>query len=137
MSVDQMETYYTHATSKDDFQIGLEEDVTQMEAPLGLGIAETGTNDKDTEDLGTTNTQKMTFSRGSESHYTVSINFTYDISTSQDPRIAGHLSDVIVGGGIDLVVSEAVQGNFNFISTIPFSYSFYYSFQLLPILQRT
>ena len=110
MSVDQMETYYSHATGKDDFDIGLEEDVTEMEAPLGLGIAETGTDDKDTEDLGTTNTQKMTFSRGSETHYSVSINFTYDISTSQDPRVAGHLSDVIVGGGIDLVVSEATQG---------------------------
>ena len=111
MSVDQLETYYSHATGKDDVKVGVEEDVTEEEAPLGVGIAETGTDDKDTEDLGTTNTQKMTFSRGSESHYTVSINFTYDISTSQNPRIAGHLSDVIVGGGIDLIVSEAIQGS--------------------------
>ena len=49
-------------------------------------------------------------SLASTTHDEYSISFDYDISTSTDPRIAGHPSDVIVGGGVDLVVSEALKG---------------------------
>lgn len=48
-------------------------------------------------------------SRASDSHYQYSMSFSYDISTSTDPNIAGHASDVIIGGGVDLIVSEATE----------------------------
>ena len=49
-------------------------------------------------------------SRASNSHYEYSFNFQYDFSTSSDPFIAGSASDVIIGGGVDLVVNEAIEG---------------------------
>ena len=49
-------------------------------------------------------------SRASNSHYEYSFNFEYDFSTSSDPFIAGSASDVIIGGGVDLVVNEAIEG---------------------------
>lgn len=42
--------------------------------------------------------------------FALSFTFTYDFATSLDPFIAGHPSDVIVGGGVDLIVSEALVG---------------------------
>lgn len=42
--------------------------------------------------------------------YALSFTFQYDFATSLDPFIAGHPSDVIVGGGVDLIVSEALVG---------------------------
>ena len=111
MSVDQLETFGHFASNTDGFGGGLKENEMNIEAPLGGGVAETGTTDSDGyEDL-TKHTQTISYARGSDSHYTVTIAFSYDISTSQDPKIAGHLSDVIVGGGVDLIVSEAIQGN--------------------------
>jgi hypothetical protein len=44
--------------------------------------------------------------RLSDTHYTYSFNFEYDISTSSDPSIAGHASDIIVGGGIDVTLTD-------------------------------
>lgn len=41
------------------------------------------------------------------------MSFNYAFSTSDDPAIAGHPSDVIVGGGVDLMVNEALQGTNN------------------------
>jgi hypothetical protein len=48
--------------------------------------------------------------RVSSSHYEYTFTFEYDFSTSADPNLAGHPSDVIVGGGLDLIVSEAIKG---------------------------
>ena len=50
------------------------------------------------------------FERLSSSEYGYSITFAYDISTSENPNIAGHASDVIVGGGIDIIVTEGFEG---------------------------
>ena len=111
ISVDQLETYNRHANFVSDGDIGANEQIEQSEAPAGFGIIETGADEEDVESANHQGTQTIKYSRGSESHYSVNISFSYDIATSQDPRIAGHLSDVIVGGGIDLIVSEAIQGN--------------------------
>lgn len=46
----------------------------------------------------------------SSTHHDVSFTFTYDFSTSDDPNIAGHPSDIIVGGGVDLIVTEGFKG---------------------------
>jgi hypothetical protein len=54
--------------------------------------------------------QDVSSSRESRSHYTVSFSFSSDISTSSDPNTAGHASDVIVGGGMDLMFVEGNQG---------------------------
>jgi hypothetical protein len=48
--------------------------------------------------------------RISSSHYEYTFTFAYDFSTSSDPNLAGHPSDVIIGGGLDLIVSEAIKG---------------------------
>ena len=81
-----------------------------MVAPLGMGLTKKILGVSGEVDILTKQTQTISYARGSDSHYTVTIDFSYDISTSQDPRIAGHLSDVIVGGGVDPIVSEAIQG---------------------------
>lgn len=112
MSVDQLETFGHFATNTMDGGAGGKEDVNSMIAPLGMGLTKKIIGISGDFDLASKHTQTISYDRGSDSHYTVTINFSYDISTSQDPRIAGHLSDVIVGGGVDLVVSEAIQGNF-------------------------
>eukprot|EP00597_Dinobryon_sp_UTEXLB2267_P017827 CAMPEP_0201113518 /NCGR_PEP_ID=MMETSP0812-20130820/77889_1 /ASSEMBLY_ACC=CAM_ASM_000668 /TAXON_ID=98059 /ORGANISM="Dinobryon sp., Strain UTEXLB2267" /LENGTH=77 /DNA_ID=CAMNT_0047377063 /DNA_START=764 /DNA_END=993 /DNA_ORIENTATION=- len=52
---------------------------------------------------------QVSSTRASSSHYEYSFYFEYDFSTSQDPNIAGHPSDVIVGGGVDLIVNEAIK----------------------------
>ena len=56
----------------------------------------------------------ITSERASSSRYIVSMSFSFDIQTSQNPQIAGHLNDVIVGGGVDLVVSQAMRGNYSY-----------------------
>jgi hypothetical protein len=46
----------------------------------------------------------------SSSGHDFSLSFEYDISTSTDPNLAGHASDIIIGGGIDLIVTEGKMG---------------------------
>ncbi len=50
-------------------------------------------------------------SRLSSTQYQYSFEFTSSFSTSSDPNDAGHGSDVIIGGGVDLVVLEGTAGN--------------------------
>ena len=61
---------------------------------------------------------KFSTAYGSTSKHDYSFTFDFDFSTSSDPNIAGHPSDIIVGGGIDIYVGEATQGKlqqFNFL----------------------
>jgi hypothetical protein len=51
--------------------------------------------------------------RASNRHYEYSITFENDFSTSSDPEIAGQPSDVIVGGGVNVYVAEALEGIVN------------------------
>ena len=63
-------------------------------------------------------TLKFSTAYGSTSKHDYSFTFDFDFSTSSDPNIAGHPSDIIVGGGIDIYVGEATQGKlqqFNFL----------------------
>jgi hypothetical protein len=59
-----------------------------------------------------------TFERVSSSEYGYSISFGYDISTSADPNIAGHASDVIIGGGVDIIVTEGFESKYLVIQLI-------------------
>ena len=58
------------------------------------------------------NVYKVTNEYGSTSTHDYSFHFESDFSTSADPDIAGHPSDVIIGGGVDIVVGEATQGKY-------------------------
>ena len=50
----------------------------------------------------------ITVRRTGETHYSYSFQFSYEFSTTDDPFIAGHPSDVIIGG-IDVIVSQALE----------------------------
>ena len=50
-------------------------------------------------------------SRVSDTQYSYSFQFNYAFSTSDDAFIAGHPSDVIIGGGIDVIVSQTLEGD--------------------------
>ena len=54
--------------------------------------------------------QSVSTSRSSSTSYQYSVSFDYSFSTSTDPFTAGHASDIIVGGGVDLIVSKAIAG---------------------------
>ena len=67
-------------------------------------------------DIGST----LTATRESSTHYQYSFEFTSSFSTSQSPDDAGHGSDMIIGGGVDLIVLEGLAGKL----FIPFYYIF-------------
>ena len=48
--------------------------------------------------------------KSSHTSYAYSFSFSSAISTSVDPTVAGHASDLIVGGGASLVTMQALQG---------------------------
>jgi hypothetical protein len=60
------------------------------------------------------------FERTSKSTFEYSFTFGYDLSTSSDPTIAGHASDIIMGGGLNIVLLEALKGIFLFLLPVIF-----------------
>ena len=50
--------------------------------------------------------------RSTDSHYDFTFEFKYEFSTSTNPRTAGMPSDVIIGGGLDIIVSDIIQGKY-------------------------
>ena len=79
---------------------------------IGFGILPIFEN-KVSQKADYTSSLKYATSWGSSSSYDYSFTFDYDFSTSTDPTIAGHPSDVIIGGGIDIMVGQATQGEIN------------------------
>ena len=80
-------------------------------APFGLGEGIHALDiDSKTESKGFLIAPDVTATRTSDTHYSYAFKFNYDFSTSDGAFIAGHPSDVIVGGGIDIIVSEAIEG---------------------------
>ena len=49
---------------------------------------------------------QATATRESDTHYRYSFNFEYDLSTSSNPYLAGHASDIIVGGGLSILIAD-------------------------------
>ena len=97
----------------DDFEVD-EEDST-IEAPLGVGESEkTAKDDTVSGPQFSKIGPEVTISRASDTQYSFAFLFNYDFSTSADPFLAGHPSDVIVGGGMDVIVSEALEGKLIF-----------------------
>jgi hypothetical protein len=77
---------------------------------LGVGIVTPTFGVHATVGGGQSKQQSVSTSRDTSTSYEYSITFDYEFSTSSDPFTAGHASDIIVGGGVDLVVSQAIQG---------------------------
>ena len=85
-----------------------------LEAPLGFGVGQTANKEESKIGAkGSVVAPEVTVSRTSETHYSYAFKFSYDFSTSDDAFTAGHPSDVIVGGGIDIILSEAIEGRLN------------------------
>ena len=104
ISIDNMQTYDTSMTTTDSSELGFE-----LDAAVGFGylqILKKGMTYTSASSLGLT----VSTALGSTSTHDYSFYFESDFSTSDDPNIAGHPSDVIIGGGIDISVAEATQG---------------------------
>ena len=110
MSIDGGNTFDSNYDVNSELGASFKDDSNIITAPLGFGTMETALN----VDAGVTVHYGHHFaasaSRTSSSEYEYSFYFEYDFSTSSDPNIAGHPSDVIVGGGVDLIVNEAIKG---------------------------
>ena len=74
------------------------------------GIIEKLFTAQDGMDFNDQTSRTVSFSQASNQHYDVSLSFSFDISTSTDPNLAGHASDIIIGGGVVLIVSSATKG---------------------------
>ena len=110
MSLDGAHTYESNIDFDITGSAGLKAESLTLFAPWGFGMGLTLYD----VDVGMAAHYGHHFtvsaSRASNSHYEYSFNFEYDFSTSSDPFIAGSASDVIIGGGVDLVVNEAIEG---------------------------
>jgi hypothetical protein len=110
MSLDGAHTYESNIDLDVTGSAGFKTETKGLIAPFGIGAdyAMTGLDVGVKAHYGHHFT--VSASRASNSHYEYSFNFEYDFSTSSDPFIAGSASDVIIGGGVDLVVNEAIEG---------------------------
>ena len=110
MSLEGAKTYDSTIDLDITASAGIKTETVGLIAPLGIGASynlvglDTGLS------IHYGHHFTVSASRASETHYEYSFNFEYDFSTSSDPFIAGSASDVIIGGGVDLVVNEAIEG---------------------------
>ena len=113
MSVGDMFTYDGSFSSESSLSGGVDGQFGTVDG-LGFAVQNPLLGIHATASGGSNHVQSISTSRTSDSSYEYSISFGYDIITSSDPFTAGHASDIIVGGGVDLIVSEAIQGTRNF-----------------------
>lgn len=109
LTVDHTDVFVATANSKEEIILGAGIETGQV-AGVAVAASTTLVKDKEENKITSKNGIKITSTRASTKHFVVSMSFSYDIQTSKNPRIAGHLSDVIVGGGIDLIVSDGIKG---------------------------
>jgi hypothetical protein len=93
-----------------DGEVGFEAEIDTTTAPLGFGASVKAVDTNTDYFIHYGHHFSASSTRASNTHYEYSFYFEYDFSTSQDPNIAGHPSDVIIGGGVDLIVNEAIKG---------------------------
>ena len=111
ITIDGMKTFEQSIHANGELAATVASDELLIIAPFGFGIAQNvGDEDATIGVKGSLVAPDVTVSRTSETHYSYMFKFNYDFSTSADPLIAGHPSDVIVGGGIDVIVSETLEG---------------------------
>ena len=111
MTIEGMKTFEQDIHATVTLGAEVEEQSMLILAPLGFGIgvmsASGGTSVTGKGDFVAPD---VTVTRTSTTQYTYAFSFAYDFSTSSNPFIAGHPSDVIIGGGMDVIVSEALEG---------------------------
>ena len=104
LSVDNLQAYTTTIQADSATSVGLGSIIY-----AGVGIMDR-IADVDFR-TGSTSTHILSIasSYGSTSGHDYTFYFESDFSTSADPDIAGHPSDIIIGGGVDINVGEATQ----------------------------
>ena len=112
ITIDGMQTFDQDLHFDVEVGAGEEEDMKALTAPLGIGVSIDEANEKFTGSTkGSLIAPDVNVTRTSDTHYSYAFTFAYDFSTSAGTLIAGHPSDVIIGGGIDVIVSEAIEGD--------------------------
>ena len=104
ISIDDMVTSDTAITSYEKTTLG-----ANAEFAIGFGFS-TWFQAENTDNYEDSQVLKYSSVYGSTSTHDYSFSFQSDFGTSTDPTIAGHPSDVIIGGGVDIIVGEATQG---------------------------
>jgi hypothetical protein len=96
------------------FNAGLESDLKNVVAPFGIGI------DKEMVAISAEvtywqenpgNTPTASADKSSDSGYDITFSLEKAISTSAEPSSAGRASDIILGGGLELMFTEVVYVN--------------------------
>ena len=103
-----------------DFKIGAGESIGETFPLTGTKIIE---QHNIYAGVSATITGAVETSRTSSTHYQYSFEFTSTFSTSQSPDDAGHASDIIIGGGVDLIVLEGTKGKYFYFILILLKFS--------------
>ena len=101
---EELKTYSNEA-------IMLKTAAVELEGPIGFGAySDDFKSDNQVGIRGTLVAPDVFATRTSDTHFSYTFKFRYDFSTSSAANSAGHPSDVIIGGGIDVIASDAVEG---------------------------
>ena len=106
ISIDSMTTFDRKQLAEETYSV---EDISTVQG-FGFAVEQPFMGTRDTGGAKNDYSRTIKTNRGSTSHYEYAITFDYDISTSTNPATAGRPSDVIVGGGIDIILPEAIEG---------------------------
>ena len=110
MAIDGMHTATRSQTSALNYNNGIESQISTMAAPLGMGV---GVNllglTTDSVKSYSGNAPSVEAERTSGEEFDLNFQFDIDITTSTNPWTAGQASDIIVGGGVSLRVSKALE----------------------------
>lgn len=117
MSIDGMSTYSGANELGISVNAGADVEMSTAIAPLGIGIDFKVADIKLAIGAKLDSVKLANVERTSSAAYTYSMQFDYEFKTSEDPNIAGHPSDMIVGGGVDIIVSQAIEGKTLFCLT--------------------
>lgn len=111
MSIDSAHTYDSTIDLDASLFAGVKGSLKLVVAPFGAGAQSTLIDGSALVTGHYGHHFSVTASRASDTHYEYSFYFEYDFSTSSDPAVAGPASDVIIGGGVDIIVIEAIEGD--------------------------
>ena len=110
MQVGNVHTSDTSKYSEISADSGGHDEIDSVAAPLGVGVANMLLKTDSVTKYAYAQPYTVQATRASTTHYEYKFTFDYDFSTSKEPNLAGHPSDVIIGGGVDLIVNEARGG---------------------------
>jgi len=118
MSISKMQTSDTTFSFNVHAEGGIENQQDMAASPLGVGPVAKAQESKVETVSDMTTTLAPSSSTTSSNSYTYTMTFNIEFSTSDDPFSAGHASDVIIGGGVDLFVTEALEVYLNRSTTL-------------------